>query len=132
MKKALSLFLTVLILFTALSFSDSQNIQIYYADIASITSRVTDAQKKKDCLLLLNLLASAEFQQAVYFDSAEPQYLLPSRKSLYDIAAQDDPVYKQLRTLVLDSNNKVCRFGTDVYDYLNEAGQNLLGWIMYS
>lgn len=115
------------IVITTIPLAGTKNIQMYYTDNVSMTPYVTSEQKKADCLLLMNLVGSEEFQAKVCFDSEEPQYLLPARDSLYDDAAKIDPVYAQLRTIIRDSNNYVARFGTGVYSYIEEAYEVLPG-----
>jgi thiamine pyridinylase len=109
----------------SISFSEGENIQLYFADIASISTQVTDPEKLEDCKKLINLIGSEDFQKKLCFDSKEVQYLLPARENLYAKAEKKYPLYSRLHDLVTDEQNQIFRFGPEVYDYLNAAYDNL-------
>lgn len=108
-----------------LSFSETENIQLFYADIASMGAHVQDPEKQELCLRLMNLIGSEEFQQELCFGTEDVQYMLPARKAAYVQAQEQYPLYGQLYTLVTDENNRIIRFGTEVHDYLATAYDDL-------
>ena len=105
----------------AISYSEKENIQLYFADIASLGSHVTSETKKANCIKLINLLASEKFQTELCFGTGDAQYMLPARKAVYLEAAEIYPVYKRLYELVMDEQNNIFRFGPEVYTYLIDA-----------
>ena len=104
-----------------ISYSDKENIQLFFADIASLGSHVTSESKKANCIKLINLIASEKFQQELCFGAGDVQYMLPARQTIYDEAGERYPVYNRLHELVMDEQNRIFRFGPDVYTYLEEA-----------
>jgi len=109
-----------------ISFSEKDNIPLFYADIASIGSHVTDPQKLEDCKILLNIIASKEFQLSLCLGNEEPQYILPARQSVYAELKKEYPMYGQLHKLVVNDANRVHRLGPDAYDYFESAKYNLI------
>ena len=105
-----------------ISFSEEENVQMYFTDLASIGSQVTDPVKIEVCTKLINLMASEEFQNELCFGFGEVQYMLPAREQVYKNAMEQYPIYEVLYELVSDPNNKVYRFGPDIYTYLTNAG----------
>ena len=104
-----------------ISYSDKENIQLFFADIASLGSHVTSESKKANCIKLINLLASEKFQQELCFGTGDVQYMLPARQTIYAVAGESYPVYNRLYELVMDEQNRIFRFGPDVYTYLTDA-----------
>ena len=104
-----------------ISYSDKENIQLFFADIASLGSHVTSESKKANCIKLINLIASEKFQQELCFGTADVQYMLPARQTLYHAAGESYAYYNRLYELVMDEQNKIFRFGPDVYTYLMDA-----------
>ena len=47
--------------------------------------------------------------------------MLPARQTIYDVAGESYPVYNRLYELVMDEQNRIFRFGPDVYTYLTDA-----------
>ena len=105
----------------SISFFEGENIPLYFADIASVGSHVENPEKKEACIKLINLLASSEFQAALCYGSGEVQYLLPAREQVYLSAMEYYPIYDTFYTLATDENNRIFRFGSDIYDYMDEA-----------
>ena len=104
-----------------ISFFEGENVLMYYTDIASIGSHVTDPEKKKSCEQLVNLLGSPEYQAQLCYGSGEVQYLLPAREQVYLAAAEEYPIYEELYKLATDERNRIFRFGSDIYDYMERA-----------
>lgn len=104
-----------------ISFFEGENIQMFYADIASLCSQVTDPVKKEYCMKLINLIASVEFQTQLVYGTGDVQYMLPAREQVYLSAKEQYPVYEVLHNLATDENNRVFRFGIEIYDYKNLA-----------
>ena len=104
-----------------ISFFEGENIQMFYADLASLCTQVTDPIKKEYCMKLINLIASEEFQSQLVFGTGDVQYMLPARESVYLEAMEQYPIYEVLHELATDENNRVFRFGIEIYDYKNLA-----------
>ena len=104
-----------------ISYSDEENIQLFFADVASLGSHVTSESQKANCIKLIKLIASEEFQQELCFGTGDVQYMLPARQTVYCEAGESYPVYNQLYELVMDEQNRIFRFGPDVYTYLMDA-----------
>ena len=104
-----------------ISFSEGENIPLYYTDIASIGSHVTDPEKKETCLKFIDLLASAQFQAQLCYGTGDVQYLLPAREEVYYSAMKKYPLYEVLYFLVIDENNRVARFGPDIFEYYDDV-----------
>ena len=105
----------------SISFFEGDNIPLYFADIASVGSHVTDPEQKEACIKLINLLASVEFQAALCYGTGDVQYLLPAREQVYLGAMEHYPMYEELYKLATDENNRIFRFNSDIYDYMDEA-----------
>lgn len=106
---------------STISFSDNMNIQMYFADLVSLSSHVTDEVKKEQCIKLMNLMGSEDFLTALCVGKDTVQYLLPARTSVYEIVAKEYSIYERLQELVMDEQNRVYRFGVDLYDYFAAA-----------
>lgn len=113
------------VMVNTISFSDTENIQLFYADIASMGAHVTDPVHREQCIKLLNLLGSEAFQQELCFGTEDVQYMLPARKCVYDTARAQYPIYGRLQELALSENNRIFRFGKDVHTYLGTAYKDL-------
>lgn len=108
-----------------ISFSENENIQLFFADIVSVGAHVTDSEKKANCKKLMNLIASEKFLQELCFGSEEAQYMLPARYNIYAEAEQTYPIYGRLYELAMNEQNRIFRFGLDIYSYFNEVYANL-------
>lgn len=108
-----------------ISFSEKENIQLFYADIVSMGSHVTDPAKQEQCIRLMNLIGSTEFQQELCFGTEDVQYMLPARRDVYALAQEKYPLYGQLYEQVTDEQNRIIRFGKDVHTYLSVAYEDL-------
>ena len=109
----------------SISFFEGENIQMFYADLASLCTQVTDPVKKEYCMKLINLIASEEFQSRLVFGTGDVQYMLPARESVYLAAMEEYPIYEVLHELATDENNRVFRFGPQIHQYQSVAGISL-------
>ena len=105
----------------SISFFEGENIQMFYADLASLCSHVTDPVKKEYCMKLINLIGSEEFLTQLVYGTGDVQFMLPAREQVYLTAMEQYPIYETLHTLAMDENNRIFRFGTEIYDYKNLA-----------
>ena len=105
-----------------IAFFEGENIPIYYTDIASIGSHVTAENKYDLCMKLVNLLGSVEYQAQLCFGNGDVQYLLPAREQVYLAAMEQYPMYETLYILATNENNRISRFGSDVYKYFGKDG----------
>lgn len=101
-----------------LSFSERRQIPLFYIDVVSISSQVTDPEELELCKKLMNLIGSEEFQKKICFEEGKPLYLLPARESVYLSLAEEYPMYGQLHDLVMEPNNKTLRCGAGFYKYI--------------
>lgn len=108
-----------------ISFSEKKNIQLFYADIASMGAHVTDPARKELCIRLMNLIGSEEFLQELCFGTDDVQYMLPARQDVYALAQEKYPIYGHLYELVMDEENRILRFGKDIHMYLATAYEDL-------
>ena len=104
-----------------ISFFEGENIQLFYADVASLCTQVTDTVKKEYCMKLINLIASEKFQAQLCYGTGEVQYMLPAREQVYLTAKEQYPIYDVLHDLVTQGNNQIFRFGPYIFDYKNLA-----------
>lgn len=100
-----------------LSFTENVNIPLFYLDVISVASHVTDPEKLELCKELMNLVASEDFLKELCFANGDPQYLLPARESVYLAAEEEYPMYSQLHAIAMDPCNRAFRFGVDFYQY---------------
>ena len=108
-----------------ISFSEKENIQLFFADIVSMGAHVTDPEKKELCKKLMALIGSKAFQQELCFGTGTAQYMLPARFQIYEKAAQQYPMYARLYELVTDERNGIFRAGNGIYEYLENAYNDL-------
>ena len=107
-----------------IGFFEGENIPMYYTDIASIGSHVAEETKYDLCMKLVNLLGSVEYQAQLCFGNGDVQYLLPAREQVYLAAMEQYPMYETLYILATDENNRISRFGADVYEYFGKDSYN--------
>lgn len=108
-----------------ISFSETDNIQLFFADIASMGAHVTDPAKKELCIRLMNLISSEAFLQELCFGTGEAQYMLPARQNVYIQAMEAYPMYERLYELAMDDRNQILRFGESIHAYLSTAYEDL-------
>lgn len=106
---------------TNISLASGENIPLFYTDVTSIASHVTEPKKLELCRKLMNMVGSKDFLETQCFENGKPQYLLPARKSVYLAAAEKYPIYGKLYEMVMREQNKVFRFGVDFYEYMEIA-----------
>lgn len=106
---------------TNISLGDGKNIPLFYTDVTSVATHVTDPEKLELCRKLMNMVATKDFLESQCFKNGAPQYLLPVRQSVYLAAAEQYPMYGKLYELVMREENRVFRFGTEFYDYMKLA-----------
>ena len=104
-----------------ISFFEGENVLMYYTDLASIGSHVVDQSKQEACLKLVNLISGQDYQTQLISGNGEIQYLLPTREQVYLTTAQEYPIYNVLYELASDERNRVFRFGSDIYSYMEQA-----------
>ena len=95
--------------FRPLSLAEGENVDVLYADFASVNARI-DAGKRDLAVEFLNLLTSSDMLVAASLPSegqTTPQYLLLPRLSTYDVLERDYPLYAKLRGLLQSPNAHV-------------------------
>lgn len=114
------------------SYSDGANIPLFYADMVGINAQISE-RKKSLAFDLANILISEEVltqMSAPAEDGKLPQYLLVSRKSVYDNLGKDYPIYRKLKEVVDSSDNYVFRAGVGVREFATVTEKALLDRIM--
>lgn len=108
------------------SYGTKENIPLFYTDMVGINAQISDS-KKELALDLANVLTSAEVLERMSrkTDGGSPQYLLTSRRSVYDRLGADYPIYKQLKQVVEGPENHVFRMGANARQYLPEMEKTL-------
>lgn len=99
--------------FKLMPYADTNNVNLFYVDLAGINASVTDPARRKIALQLANLIASTNVLVSSFGPTPGanyPQYLMPVRKSVFE-GLQADPLYQQMSTLVQASNPRMFRIG---------------------
>ena len=102
-----------------ISYSDAGNVPMYYVDVTSIATHVTEPEKLELCKKLMNMVGSEAFMEALFLESDQAQYLLPARENVYLTLAKKYPVYERLHEIAMDEENKAFRVGEDFATYIN-------------
>lgn len=113
--------------FKVISYCKESNIPLFYGDVVGINAKIA-SDKKELAYKLTNLITATEtMKMAISPDksNADPQYLLPARKSVYEEMGKSYPVYKELYSIVNNSKNKLFLLGPSANEWLEEAKTNL-------
>lgn len=103
------------------SYGAEKNIPLFYTDMVGVNSHISES-KKELAFDLVNVLTSAGVLAQVSrgADGGSPQYLLTPRISVYDELGADYPIYRQLKQVVEDPENRAFRMGANARQYLVE------------
>ena len=96
-------------------------------DVVGISSKIC-GEKKELAIELANILISEEVLTAMSApgkDGGSPQYLLTTRKSVYDALCEDYPIYSHLKNIVDWSDNRVLRIGAQARQFITEMEEEL-------
>lgn len=110
--------------FKLFSLSSNPNIPLFYGDVVSVNSAITDTAKQELAIQLANVIAATDTMvQAISVDSNNPypQYLLPARTSVYNTLAAEYPNYSKLLEMVSGENNTLFVVGAEIRTWLEEA-----------
>ena len=80
-------------------------------------------EKKELAFELANLLISEEVLTRMSLSGeagGTPQYLLTSRRSVYDALSGDYPIYSHLKEIVDSPDNHIFRIGAHAREFINE------------
>ena len=82
-----------------------------------------DEDKKELAFELANILISEDVMTGINGDN--PQYLLTSRRSVYDNLCTDYPIYGLLEEIVDSHDNHVFRLGAGAREYITNMEKEL-------
>ncbi|MCP5047653.1 MAG: thiamine pyridinylase [bacterium] len=100
---------------------NADGVSLFYSDVISINSTVTDPGERLLALKLANLIASTDVVVACFGPTAKadyPQYLMPVRKSVFDKLGTTFPIYETMHKMVLNSHPYLFRIGPDSKPWL--------------
>jgi thiamine pyridinylase len=101
--------------FKLMPYADTNNVNLFYVDLAGINSSVTDPARRAIALKLANLIASTNVLVSSFGPTQGanyPQYLMPVRKSVFEGLQTGDSLYQQMYSLVQASNPRMFRIGS--------------------
>lgn len=104
------------------SYGTGHDIPLFYTDVVGIRSDIS-VEKKELAFELANLLVSEEVLTKMslpWEDGDSPQYLLTSRRSVYDAFCGDYPIYGLLKEIVDSPDNHVFRIGAHGREFITE------------
>jgi thiamine pyridinylase len=110
--------------FKLMPYADRTGINLFYIDLVGINSTVTDPTRRIAALKLANLLASTNVLVSSFGPSPAanyPQYLMPVRKSVFEALQRNDTLYRRMYNLVLNSNPRMFRIGSNSRTWLKSA-----------
>ena len=110
------------------SYGTKKDIPLFYTDMVGINSKISE-DKKELAFELANLLISENVlieMNTPKTDDDHPQYLLTSRKSVYDALGKNYPLYNVLKENVDSTDNHVFRLGNDARQFLENMEKVLL------
>lgn len=92
-----------------------EKMPLYQEDLLSISKNVSGS-KLRDCIDLINIIISSEFEWELCRMNGNVQYMLPANETAFSRLAEEYPLYQTLLNLTSDDRNKTLRFGTDFYE----------------
>ena len=98
-----------------LSGGEEISISLFNTDVLSVGASVR-GEKLLDCLDLLELITSPEFEYDICAPEGRPSYMLPANSRVYPRLMELDGLYDQLYRLTADEKNCVLRFPRNYYD----------------
>lgn len=109
------------------SYGSEKNIPLFYTDMVGISPEI-DEDRKELAFELANILMSEEVLTGMSVpakDGGSPQYLLTTRKSVYDALCMDYPIYNRLREIADSEENRVFRLGADARQFITDMEKTL-------
>lgn len=91
-----------------ISLSDTDNIPLYFCDMAGISAEVSE-DKTDICMDLANLMADPSVLERLSVMGGKPQYLLLARRSVYDTIKDEYPLYGKLQEMIESGNAAIFR-----------------------
>lgn len=109
------------------SYGTEKDIPLFYTDMVGISPKISE-DKKELAIELANILISENVLIEMNAPAKEgdfPQYLLTSRKSVYDALGKDYPIYNILKENVDSTDNHVFRLGKNARQFLQDMEKTL-------
>lgn len=103
------------------SYAAGRDIPLFYTDVVGIRSDI-GGEKKELAFELANLLISEEVLTRMSLSGevgGTPQYLLTSRRSVYDALCWEYPIYGHLKEMVDSPDNHVFRLGYHAREFIS-------------
>ena len=103
------------------SYAAGRDIPLFYTDVVGIRSDI-GGEKKELAFELANLLISEEVLTRMSLSGeagGTPQYLLTSRRSIYDALCWEYPIYGHLKEMVDSPDNHVFRLGDHAREFIS-------------
>lgn len=101
-----------------------EKMPLYQEDLLSI-ARDVSGSKLRDCIDLVNIMLSPQFQWELCRMNGDVQYMLPANEKAFASLAEEYPLYQTLLQLTSDDRNKTLRFGTDFYEAIPQIRKAL-------
>ena len=104
------------------SYAAGRDIPLFYTDVVGIRSDI-GVEKKELAFELANLLISEEVLTRMSLSGqagGTPQYLLTSRRSVYDALCGEYPIYGHLKEMVDSPDNHIFRLGDHPREFISE------------
>ena len=109
------------------SYGPEKNIPLFYTDMVGIRSGIEN-EKKELAFELANILISGDVFTRISLPADEggsPQYLLTSRRSVYDRLSAEYPIYGRLKEIVDSEDNHVFRIGAKAREFITAMEEAL-------
>jgi len=108
--------------FKLMPLSNRTGVSLFYADIIGINPSTSASGKRDLALKLANLMASTSVMVSSINATAQddyPQYLMPTRTSIFQEMEKQFPLYGEMHHLVTDNTPELFRFGPTSRDWLS-------------
>ena len=98
-----------------LSEGRENELPLLMVDAVSMGAHVKE-EKMLDCLDLMEIIVSEDFQYQLNVIGGKPQYMMPADRRLYPKLMELDPIYQQIYDLAAREVNCATRYGPSFYE----------------
>ncbi len=98
-------------------------VDLFYADVIGVNAKVPAAERAA-AVELANMMASTAYLGVVFGpsdDDPAPQYLLPTRITVFDTLMEDHPIYAKMKAMVDESEPHLLRLGPEARPWLEST-----------
>ena len=110
---------------TRYSSQAGDEISFLYVNMIALGRDVRE-EKLLDCMDMMEIIASPEFEHALCRQGGRLNYMLPANEQAYPSLIEEDPIYTQLLEIAASPNNFAFRSGEDYYDTTEQMSDQLL------